>query len=337
MAAIPNYLALTLAHHVAAIYHNRSRERERENADRYITIQTSDNNIQEPLNFIPMGFEFTFFPPKGQTITGWSSIDSDEVIDKLAELIGTKKCQNIYVDGPVFEICSPVFKSHKEVEDFYDLMIKATRKLKLRPIASEQASGGLHINCAIPSNKTVKSIRSSTFHQKFMQNLAIDIANRPYLNWVFNDPSDDENANCLWSIGGEHRRFLKREISKRAVYQIGDKDSAINAKDNDHFEFRIFDMCNSKADLMNKIDFVNAYMRFIFNKTKLGIKITRSKLITDNMIKNECYSIRPHIAEREYKLFIKQLGLSPKRFNPYLKNMHRRYDLCWELSQNFLK
>jgi len=96
----------------------------------------------------------------------------------------------VYTDGPCLEIASPVHRSWRALERWFRITDNAAKRRRMIPWRRKKGGGGAHVNVSMPSDRD--------FALRFMRNLLTDVANRPYLNWIFNDPSDDHTANCLW-------------------------------------------------------------------------------------------------------------------------------------------
>lgn len=319
-----------------------ARAKYKETLPNFVEIKPSDNKMPKDFTIVPMGFEYTYFLSKRQRPVSVDIEDSMQYADeldvyeeKLSKSRFAKGCSLIYIDGPCIEICTPVHQSKSEVLKFFKKMKSEATKLKLDARPTEMASGGLHINCAIPNNTNIKGLPRG-FGNKFMRNLITDMANRPYLNWVFNDPMDTENANCLY---GNHDAIKYINHVKYFHYtDIRTKDYAINVKDKNYFEFRIFDMVKTEYELSSLIDFVNAYMRYIYKITLAKKEIKKSPIITDVMIEKEIFLIQPEVAEDEFNKLIKKLGLNMRRYKRFLKNMHLRYKYAFaEIDIKYLK
>lgn len=228
---------------------------------------------------LPMGIEYTFHFPENVDGRDWGLGTASKICDAVKQRVKEKTSKSkiagrVYIDQSVLEVCSPVHKNWQDMSDWYDWMYTQAKEFKLRPFNPKKGGGGGHVNTSIPYVSKGKK-KKKVMNFAFMRNMITDIANRPYINWVFNDPSDNHTANCLWWYGSTRNMYEKFESSKDAeklqlIREISGRGYAIRVKDDFHFEFRCFDMVRNKKDLIDYAKFVSAYTRWIMEKTEAG-------------------------------------------------------------------
>jgi hypothetical protein len=179
------------------------------------------------------------------------------------------------------------------------------------------------------------------FKKEFMLNLCRDITNRPYVNWVFNDPSDNHTASCpIYSnyMTEQHAKFSNMkemaEIFCTKSHALRFKNSVLNRKDYMLYEMRVFDMPRNKRDLKDIVQFIGAWLFYIEERTKRGM-CTRFDERLESIIAN--YGKNPFIpknlemfgetAEKEFMDMIDMLGLEWKDYRRFVeRNLRRRLE-----------
>lgn len=90
------------------------------------------------------------------------------------------------------EITTPIVKKQEDVTKYYEQLMFLVNKFQFT-VNLEDAEcglGGCHIHMSLSQFGEVEK-------HYFLKNIAIFLTNCPELNWGFNDPNDNENANSL--------------------------------------------------------------------------------------------------------------------------------------------
>ena len=255
---------------------------------------------------------------------------------------------NVYDDcGPCVEITSPVHKSMRSLKNFYTEATQAARKYKMKPHSLTRGSGGAHINVSIPHKKDL------SFTYAFLHNLMVDLGNRPYLNWIFNDWSDNHTANCMWASSPFRKLYdynMQSEVpidtqrtpesiflhpgKPKHVKNLGDPVSyGVDNKqygmrcNRFSFELRIFDMFRDKKDLVDVLDFVEAYLEYINFVTHFGllkrderfefVSVKINLMMSMTRIKD--LSFFASSAETEFNQLLGDIGLDQTRYSRFCR------------------
>lgn len=222
--------------------------------DKKNRIRKMSNTASRRSSFVlPMGFEYTFHARNVRRVV--SKIKKHFVFSND----GTD-AHNVYADGNLVELCSPVHKYWKGASDWYGLACALAKMYGMRPWSRNKGGGGMHINLSIDHTKS----------QDFYRNLFAIMILHPEINWVFNEPSDNHTAN--WMYGdADIREFVRgnEQISDR----LGGKGYGINVKDEHHFEVRTFEMPRSRKEYELMVKFMNSLMSFAMEITSWGVKI----------------------------------------------------------------
>lgn len=154
--------------------------------------------------FIKCGFEFTAARKMGELPKGKyfnSDLDYDSVeletwdVEDWKEITPYKWIiDNYYSDDCGCEVATPIVKSRKNVESFFNEFKSFVTKSNLT-LNSDKANnllGGCHIHMDLAKFVTVNK------KTLFLRNIAIFMTNNPQLNWGFNDLEDNINANSLF-------------------------------------------------------------------------------------------------------------------------------------------
>lgn len=252
-----------------------------------------------------------------------------KVVDKMNKRIqdikrstGMYSESRAYADNGCIEVCSPVHRNWKSIVDWYRWMI-AQLGSSVTVTNRKKGSGGAHINSAIPHKHG----------EKFMYNLLVDLGNRPYINWIFNDPSDNHTANCIWDSKDMQRihkyvedkytsdkekdpwtnndkEFLRK--LKELIVMFDSRGFAIRVKSELHFEFRCVDAIRSERDLFDTILFFSEYMRDIYTRTVAGEKFESVGGSTDELHRFA------NNTRREFNQLLRKIGLSPGDYRRFL-------------------
>ena len=251
---------------------------------------------------------------------------------------------NAQCDETAVEIPSPVFNTLTECRTFYDRMMAIVNKYPLVDHREDCYSGGGHIHWGLPTSWT------SEFKIRFLLNLFIDVTNRPYLNWVFNEYCDTLSAenfmsqhdNCVFSSMSKLRCWLKGKTPPKengyysapklteATFDC-QKGFAIRYDDGhdcqeDHMadgnvvaggistiEFRFFDAKRSWKEVEDHVIFANAYLNHILDLTEKG-KTLKLKVLDRRDIMAQVPK-----AEKLFKEMVKELKLDWSTYAYYVK------------------
>lgn len=240
----------------------------------------------------------------------------------------------VYKDcGDVIEVCTPIHKSRKSMEDWFKKTDSIARSVGLSPWKRKMGGGGMHIN--ISYNKSLKNWKLAYL------NFFIMIANHPEINWIFNEPSDNHTANSIVmdSTFTDMIESLKKsepdalEIWDRC-HSLGTKGFAINMKDEYHFEIRTFEMPRSSTELKDMVDFVNELLKFCANLASQGKMIPfdvevpefyMDEALERGYLKHGSDDMIFYFAGLmktgtfHFNRLLKTIGLEPKRYEKYIR------------------
>ncbi len=164
-----------------------------------------------------IGLESTFLPPmQFHKLSEGRVCDLSTTYASIAEellLLNKVEVYDCSEDCGAIEISSPILKTYGQVKKFYDGVNKlVVEDLRCVPTSPVSMGGGQHIHVGISGyTNDEKRIRIA---------LLRDIINRPYLNWVFNDPYDEGTADWMmkdYNIRGMSKN-LKRKIPLNPTY-----------------------------------------------------------------------------------------------------------------------
>jgi hypothetical protein len=201
---------------------------------------------------------------------------------------------NVDSDEGALEISSPKFTNRKEIKKYFKDIEEIRKQYPLAAHTEQEYGGGGHIHYGVNSDDRV-----------FIANVFIDIMNRPYIPYFFNEVGDD--ISCRLFFDYDERRELWHSVLDRCI----GKGYVLRKTNIDTIEFRFFDAYDSEEQLMDAVDFVLAYMSWIKKKKKpLKLKI-KSK---EDMKGLDC--------KKDFDSLIRMIGLSVERYKKY----HNRYD-----------
>lgn len=154
--------------------------------------------------FVNCGFEFTASPKKkgiviSDVIYNNHGIDEHRLF-KRYNPNGRKSTPSTYgwindrynTDSCGCEVSTPVVTSRQEVDTYFTQFKHFVDKINVT-LDRDQAKcnlGGCHIHMSMPKISEIKQ-------NLFLRNVAILMTNYPQLNWGFNDPNDNQNANSM--------------------------------------------------------------------------------------------------------------------------------------------
>jgi hypothetical protein len=145
------------------------------------------------------GIEFTYVLPdiyahdfdRERGIIGQISFPFNRELDKLNKKLGYKSSFTYaHEDCAALEIGSPVFSTLNQITSYYEALTKLAKKFGFQTHRQTSSSGGGHIHVKLPALSCNDRI-------KILTNAMRDIYNRPYLNYLFNDPCDQETSGCF--------------------------------------------------------------------------------------------------------------------------------------------
>lgn len=275
------------------------------------------------------GIEYTFRPKTGSN----SSYRRGLIADRLAE----KGFPRAYVDPDCVEVPSPPHSSLEEAKRFFDRLGKAVGMENLTPclittrngIDTYHGTGGGHIHVELPLNRAVKT--------GTLRHLVHIMANRPWLNWVFNEFKDDHTANALLDESGV-LEYLKRDgFSHNCLYEgltgiLCERDRNIRVNnDNETIEFRIFDAPKNWQQTKDHVEMAVRIVEWAEKLAKADKKPEKVIIPDFTFVGNDRFEIdfkrqyksRSDV-EKPFKALVKVLGLDWKRYRKYLGNFTDR-------------
>lgn len=264
-------------------------------------------------------------------------------IKEIELATGNVTIAKAYVDSGCVEVCSPVHRNWRSMQQWYRWMISELGT-SVTAASRKKGSGGAHINCSIPKKQGMR----------FMYNLMVDLGNRPYINWIFNEPSDNHTACCMWeskdmqrvvkfvedSVGDYNYSVFQGDIDpatespwdypeevdidfntelRAHIVNMDSRNYAIRVKDENHFEFRCFDAIRNERDLKDIIMFVSAYCRRIYKVTMNGggpDGSTRLESIGGNTGDLAKFD---RVARKEFNDLLRILDLDPKNYTRFIE------------------
>lgn len=228
-------------------------------------------------SFIDCGFEFTAsFKKKGKwntkLITKWNS----EAVRKKTNISDYTWINRRFSDDPCgCEVSTPIVKSKKETIRYYNEFSSFVKSVNLTTNINEAECclGGCHIHMNL-SDVDIKERRL------FLINIAIFFTNNPWLNWGFNDPNDNWNANSLLTPTYYNNPWflqvfgsdapLEKFIKDPLTYDVN-KEYAIRY--NGYYksiEFRIFDMPTTLKQHLLHYDVAREIYNYCLKLAKKG-------------------------------------------------------------------
>lgn len=156
------------------------------------------------------------------------------------------------------------------------------RKLGLYPRIRRRGvhfpAGGCHLHCGISDlfpNDTLFLSRLA----RFERNLYIDMANRPYIRWLFAEWWDVDTNSTATFTERDYKANSMKELAKLA-YSYGRTSSAIAARYSYRYkpayptyEFRFFDSVDSAKEIARNVRFLEAWITRHINRATDGINI----------------------------------------------------------------
>jgi len=244
------------------------------------------------------GFEFTFMIRRPG---GMEDSKIWDVVNVLARNTDFKKAYkkfktkvNISRDDNCVEIRTPKFTTSEQIISFYKDIRKVTDKYDLVTHRKDTTSGGGHIHVGIPD----RYLRNPYKLFVFLDTIFLDFQNRPYLNWIFNDPYDNESAEsfdketklfdlfkddatyntlyikhlCQNVKRNSKTNFISAKISKPEILHFFDAGKSRGLRVDQQLktiEFRIFDATHDLEEVIKHFQFVNSYMKHIEDQVRV--------------------------------------------------------------------
>jgi hypothetical protein len=311
--------------------------------------------------FCTMGVELTWLYPKAlseeQWISGYSSL--------LSALFREKKFKHwgVLNDGGALEISTPPFLTFQQLSRYYSRLMTYIEQMNtvskvltgqnrdLVYSRSDTVSGGGHIHVGFPRHMS----RNAAFLAGFLTNLFRDVQNRPYLNWVFNDPGDVKSAENFFYLKEAYYRssrwdkpkpspdcwkeskFLQfvffdnpvfpQEWTAQDVYSVFDisKGSAVKTSRPYNgkpwtMEFRFFDAKWNLEEIRLHVEFLDTYLRYIEKKTLKG-SLVRTVIHTKEDIAVLGAKGR---ALKQFKSFMEEIGLDYGNYHQFVERNYRK-------------
>lgn len=178
--------------------------------------------------FVNVGFEFTAGITKGEklnsnfrrgTITRGSIIANNR--DSMSKYQWI--CDNFKNDECGCEVPTPIVTNTKDVTRYFNEFknFVVTNGFSIDLHTANCGLGGCHIHLGLED-------MTDEFKTRFLKNVGIFLTNHPQLNWAFNDPNDNCNANSMLTEYGLSSNqisiFAKNNIE--TVCYVSDEDES---------------------------------------------------------------------------------------------------------------
>jgi hypothetical protein len=247
--------------------------------------------------------------------------------------------ENFDSDSCGIEISTPIIKSKESAithfNDFKKFVDENNMTLDLAK--AKCCLGGCHIHLDV----TKLSIKK---RKLFIKNLAVFLSNNPQLNWAFNDPNDNINANSLlrtldkvedfrelWSLSTEKRDSVRAKFYNDESMLRGLLDYPMNISLHKKFAFRynedyktvelrIFDMPKNLEQHILHSDVAQAIYHYCLAKTNKGI------LARQEYTNQDEYQVSLAESKRKFIKAMKDLKIDIKRTRHQMKIMELRYE-----------
>jgi hypothetical protein len=175
----------------------------------------------------------------------------------------------------------------------------------------------------------------------------VDIANRPYLNWIFNEPMDNVNANSFFTDDDSYA-FIKLieggdvfDYNALIESNFWRKGKPIRYDDyTNTIELRIFEMVENEEELVALINFVcNYYERFLMTHDQKHLAFYNDKPFElQNKILHTPKNFASKTKLKNYLLEFKNLCTELELdYNDYITFIERNYKTRIKWGKKFLK
>lgn len=199
------------------------------------------------------------------------------------------------------------------------------RKLGLYPRIRRRGvhwpSGGNHLHCGI-SDLFPNDHQFLPRLARFEKNLYVDLANRPYIRWLFAEWFDSDTNSAVTFTERSYKSYSMRRMAGFA-YEYGRVSSSIAARYSYRYksayptyEFRFFDSVDSAKEIARNVRFLEAWVAHHTNKVINGVDV-KFTLSHEQFraLKDEVY------AWDVISAFLRELGLEPNDFRkPFEEN-----------------
>jgi hypothetical protein len=218
-----------------------------------------------------VGIEYTFIS-ENKPLSSSDALDKFNKLDNLVNAASYKKgftylkeFNRIHFDNGCVEIPSPPHEKYDELINYYHRVTAISKEYGLVGWKNKYPGGGMHFHLEFPKNLQI------TDALKLLKYLYIDMANRPYLNWIFNEPMDNINANSFF-VDKESYLFIQTieksdffDYNALLAAKFWKKERPIRYNESTNtIEFRIFDTARSESELIAMLNFIcNYYENFI--------------------------------------------------------------------------
>lgn len=252
--------------------------------------------------------------------------------------------ENFSSDDCGCEVSTPIIKTKDEaIRHFNEFQLFVdTNNLTVDPDLAMCGLGGCHIHLGL-----------ETIPQKqrklFFQNVIVFLTNNPQLNWGFNDPNDNINANNLLEDISEDKDGIRSRTDSfssvryerhKILMDMYDKATSVlkavlkypfeielhkkfSIRYNEEYktiELRIFDMPRTLEQHILHSDVAQAIFHHCLAKTKKGI------LARVEYKSQADYKVPLKEAKRKFTKVMKDLGVDIKRTRHQIKAMELRYE-----------
>ncbi len=176
--------------------------------------------------FIKVGFEFTASFKKDAKLSTnldrcrWNSTEIHLKTNKTHAFSGYKWVLDKFEsDSCGCEVSTPIIKNKKDITRYFNEFNQFVKdnNLTINIDNSLCGLGGCHIHLGI-------GFMSLPFRKRFLRNVGVYLTNNPQLNWGFNDPNDNVNANSLLTqsvIEEQESSFLFNSNIETSCYTNG--------------------------------------------------------------------------------------------------------------------
>jgi len=313
-----------------------------------ITTQTKKLTQLFPLDRT-VGIELTFSPKFHFGETSSKETLYDDIVDLyrpiVAKVFAARRIGgHVSMDPGCIEIQSPVFHDWRPLLTYYARVAKSCEEAGLFREHPYHSGGGGHIHVGVDDWALIVAVTR-------------DMANRPYLNWIFNDPLDDENASGMdrhldqisfrdieralrmrrapqsWIRGargwdGDERRRAVTYVAKMPIAKYGatpkSKSHAVrHCTSLKTLEFRFFDAAESINEQVEHVAFVIAYLKWIKVRLEAGDDFTVDKDLAPTL---RLTQDKAFIAAKFNEL-LTAVGLPLEPYQKYLGNVDQRIGL----------
>jgi len=199
------------------------------------------------------------------------------------------------------------------------------RKLGLYPRIRRRGvhhpSGGLHKHVGISDLFPNDHLFLSRL-ARFENNLYTDLANRPYIRWLFAEWFDSGTNSAATFTESDYKGCTMKELGKLA-YSYGRTQSSIAARYSYRYkpayptyEFRFFDSVDSAKEIARNVRFLEAWVAHHVNKATNEVDVPFTLTLPQfKALKEEKH------AWEIISTFLRELGLDPENFRkPFEEN-----------------